>query len=330
MQNFRDYYAILGVTKEATFEEVKKAFKQAARKWHPDVNPGNKAAEEKFKEIKEAYDILSDEEKRLEYDRYSSYWRKGGNGKSRNLGLRTWGSTARSKTPREDYGQFSDFNSFVDDLLGRRREVKKGTPTGTRERVSVATADTYRTTNKKVAYTVPTRQKRDIEAELVLPLEKAYTGGSERIRLEDGRSLEVDMPPGMLSGQRIRLKNLGIDGGDLYLVVTVKPHAFFKLKGLDVYCQIPVTPVEAVLGGDLEVPTLDGLVKIKLPPGIPYGKRLRLAKKGFPDEQDRGFRGDQIVEVQIVTPSEITPEEKDLYDQLRQIESFKPRQNLPL
>lgn len=325
MQNFRDYYKLLGVTRDASFEEIKKAFKQAARKWHPDVNPGNKDAEEKFKEIKEAYDILSDEERRSEYDKYSRYWQKF-DGKSNRPRAKTWAGLARSNPPREDYAQFADFNGFIDELLNRRREAKVGTPTGSRERVAVATTDTYRTTNKKVAYTVPSRQRRDIEARLTLPLEKAYSGGSERIRLEDGRSLEVEMPPGMISGQRIRLKDLGIGGGDLYLVVTVAPHPVFAIAGSDVICPVPITPSEAVLGSEVEVPTLDGLVKIKLPPGVAHGKRLRMANKGYPNS--RGDRGDQIVEIQIATPQELTPEERELYEKLRQIETFKPRATL--
>ncbi|MBD1943649.1 J domain-containing protein, partial [Coleofasciculus sp. FACHB-712] len=170
--------------------------------------------------------------------------------------------------------------------------------------------------------------RRDVEARLTMPLEKAYQGGRERIRLEDGRSLEVDMPPGMVNEQRIRLKGQGIEGGDLYLKITVSPHAFFQVEGSDIFCQLPVTPSEAVLGGAVEVPTLDGLVKMTLPSGVGHGKRLRLAGKGYPT--GRGDRGDQLVEIQVVVPKTVTSQERELYEKLRQIETFKPRLDLPV
>lgn len=148
----------------------------------------------------------------------------------------------------------------------------------------------------------------------------------ERIRLEDGRSLEVEMPAGMVTGQIIRLRNQGINGGDLYLKITVEPHPLFKIEGTDIYCQIPITPSEAVLGGQVEAPTLDGLVKMTIPPGVRSGQRLRLAGKGYPS--DKGKRGDQLVEIQIVTPKNISQEERQLYEKIRQIENFRPRADL--
>ena len=154
-----------------------------------------------------------------------------------------------------------------------------------------------------------------------MPLERAYIGGPERIRLEDGRSLEVNMPGGMVSGQRIRLRNQGIAGGDLFLKITVSEHEFFKLEGDNIAC-------EAVLGGDIEVPTLDGWVKMKLPPGVISSQVLRLAEKGYPD--GRGGRGDQLVEIKIVPPKNLNDEERELYEKLRQIETFKPRRDLPV
>ena len=130
------------------------------------------------------------------------------------------------------------------------------------------TSDPFRSPRTKVAYTVntpPRTTRRDIEARLTLPLEKAYQGGNERIRLEDGRSLEVNMPLGMVTGQTIRLRNQGVGGGNLYLKITVEPHPLFKLEGLNILCQVPVTPSEAVLGGQVEAPTSDGPVKMTIP-----------------------------------------------------------------
>jgi curved DNA-binding protein len=174
--------------------------------------------------------------------------------------------------------------------------------------------------------TVDRETRRDLEARLTLPLERAYSGGTERIRLEDGRAIEVNLPPAMVSGQRIRLRNQGMGGGDLYLKITVSPHPFFRLEMSEICCELPLTPSEAVLGGDIEVPTLDGLVKMKLPPGVTSGKRLRLANKGYPT--GNGDRGDQLVEIQVLIPKEISEEERELYEKLRQIETFKPRQDL--
>jgi curved DNA-binding protein len=134
------------------------------------------------------------------------------------------------------------------------------------------------------------------------------------------------MPPAMVTGQRLRLRNQGVNGGDLYLKITVSEHSFFKLKNSDIFCELPLTPSEAVLGGEVEVPTLDGWVKMKLPPGVFSGQRLRLAGKGYPT--GNADRGDQLVEIQIVLPKEISEEERELYQKLRQIETFKPRKDL--
>lgn len=292
MQNLRNYYEILGVTNKASSDEVKRAYRALARKYHPDRNPGNKVAEEKFKDINEAYEVLSDAVKRSQYDQFSQAWgKKGGDNNSR-------------------YNPFDPFSRNND----------------TRRRAATVDVRDYRPGTTKRERPVARPSGRDIEAKLTLPLSKAYRGGRERIRLEDGRSLEVDMPPGMFDGQKIRLKGQGMNGGDLYLKITVARHPFFEVQDSDIYCQVPITPVEAVLGGAVEVPTIDGLVKMTLPPGVRSGQRLRLANKGYIGKT--GDRGDQLVEIQVVTPKEITEKEKELYTKLRKIETFKPRQNL--
>jgi curved DNA-binding protein len=187
--------------------------------------------------------------------------------------------------------------------------------------------DAYRPGKTKTSYTVNNRpQRRDIEARLSVPLEKAYSGWCERVRLEDGRSIEVEMPSGMMSGQKIRLKGQGFNGGDLYLKIDVSPHPFYQLQDGDIDCRVPVTPVEAILGRAIEVPTLDGPVKMNLPPGVQSGRRLRLAEKGYP--RPDGSRGDQIVEIEVVIPPEVPAEARELYEKLYQLETFKPRQKL--
>ncbi|MEG4169976.1 MULTISPECIES: J domain-containing protein [unclassified Microcoleus] len=384
MQNFRNYYLILGVPKDATADEIKKAYRRLARQLHPDVNPGDKSAEDRFKDINEAYDILSDLDKRAQYDQFSKFWKqKGFQGKQgvRLPNFKTWGNgKATRKKPAEevDFSDYSDFNKFLDQVLGRRREVRMATAN---DAAGVASSEPWSTASKKTSYvansrpprrdfddremrretvdremrrdvddreirrdivdretrrdvddremrreTVDREPRKDIEARLTLPLERAYSGGTERIRLEDGRAIEVTLPPAMVSGQRIRLRNQGMGGGDLYLKITVSPHPFFRLEMSDICCELPLTPSEAVLGGDIEVPTLDGLVKMKLPPGVTSGKRLRLANKGYPT--GNGDRGDQLVEIQVLIPKEISEEERELYEKLRQVETFKPRQDL--
>jgi curved DNA-binding protein len=374
MQNFRNYYQILGVPKDASADEIKKAYRRLARQLHPDVNPGDKSAEDRFKDINEAYDILSDFDKRAQYDRFSKFWKqKGFQGKQgvRLPNFKTWGnSKSNSKKTADDvdFSDYSDFNKFLDQVLGRRREVRMATAND----APLTSSEPWNTASRKTSYVANSREprrenvdreirreprdtddreirreprdtddreirrepkdtddreiRRDIEARLTLRLEKAYLGGTERIRLEDGRSIEVTLPPAMVSGQRIRLRNQGIGGGDLYLKITVSPHPFFRLEMSDICCELPLTPSEAVLGGDIEVPTLDGRVKMKLPPGVTSGKRLRLAGKGYPT--GNGDRGDQLLEILVLIPKEISDEERELYEKLRDIESFKPRQDL--
>ncbi|MGL5939217.1 MAG: DnaJ C-terminal domain-containing protein [Waterburya sp.] len=291
MQEVRNYYEMLGVDKNAPSNEIKKAYRTLAIKYHPDRNLGNKAAEEKFKDINEAYEVLSDQTRRVQYDQ----------------------SISRNKS-----GAFSNF--------GRNNNRSATKNANSDRRVRVDTQDYRPGTTKRERVVTSRPQRRDIEAKLTLGLDEAYRGGKRKIRLEDGRSLEVDMPMGMFDGQRIRLKGQGIEGGDLYLKITVARHPFFEIQGGNIYCQIPVTPTEAILGSAIEVPTIDGLVKVSVPNGVRSGQRLRLANKGYFDKS--GERGDQLVEIQIVTPKEITPEEKDLYEKLRELEQFNPRQNL--
>ncbi|GCL41221.1 J domain-containing protein [Anabaena sp. FACHB-1250] len=326
LQNFRDYYEILGVSKDASSEEIKKVYRRLARQYHPDLNPGNKEAEEKFKTIGEAYEILSDSSRRSQYDQFSRYWQQNGfAGNKQTPKSKGWNNRTNDRSSQDvDPSQFSDFESFVNQVIGvsNRKEPKSSSENTT-------TSDPFRSPRTKVAYTVntpPRANRRDIEARLTLPLEKAYQGGNERIRLEDGRSLEVTMPPAMVTGQTIRLRNQGISGGDLYLKITVDPHPLFKLEGANIFCQVPVTPSEATLGGQVEAPTLDGPVKMTIPPGVRSGQRFRLGNKGYPVEN--GQRGDQLVEIQILTPKNISPQERELYEKLREIETFKPRADL--
>ncbi|MEH2386130.1 MAG: DnaJ domain-containing protein, partial [Nostoc sp.] len=199
LPNFRDYYEILGVSKDASSEEIKKVYRRLARQYHPDLNPGNKESEEKFKDIGEAYEVLSDMAKRSQYDQFSRYWKqKGFAGNKQTPKAKTWQSNASDRNVNQevDPSQFSDFESFINQVIGVKNK------NGANNSTNGNTSDPFRSPRTKVAYTVntpPRTTRRDIEARLTLPLEKAYQGGNERIRLEDGRSLEVSMPPGMVT-----------------------------------------------------------------------------------------------------------------------------------
>ena len=381
MQNFRDYYEILGIAKTADAAEIKQAYRALARRYHPDLNPGDKAAEEKFKLLGEAYDVLSDTDKRQQYEEYSQYW----NQKGFKKGWRG-GKGRRRASAQEEYSAFEDFDNFVEQLLKQHQDGRDGggrspqqatpkpptrktpaakppipepepsseedwttrraarVPVDSWEEVTSATASNRaasRTIAQEQLESERSRQRRqsaysrqpsapsrrDAEADLTVPLEKAYAGGRERISLEDGRSLEVNMPPGMVTGQRIRLKGQGIDGGNLYLRIEVEPHPYFVLDEGNVYCQLPITPSEAVLGGTIAVPTLAGLVNMLIPPGVQPGQRLRLSGKGYP--VGPGLYGDQIVELTLVVPTVLDDEERALYQELRSLERFDPRANLP-
>jgi curved DNA-binding protein len=325
MENFRNYYEMLGVERNSPPDEIKKAFRRLARQYHPDLNPGDKGAEEKFKEFNEAYRVLSDPAARSQYDQFTRFWR----GKKNRTNPDFWNGNrgneakneSRAKT-EEDFSQFGDFNSFIDQILGRRPKPN----TYDRNEAEVGGGRRGRTSTvepeEDFRNVAPPRPK-NVEAELRLPLEKAYQGGRERIKLEDGRSLEVEMPAGMVPGHKIRLRGQGIANGDLFLKIEITPHHRFRLVGIDVHCALPVTPAEAVLGGFVEVPTLDGLVKISLPAGVTVGQKLRLAGKGFPDAD--GQRGDQLLEIQIALPKTVSQAERELYEKIRSIETFNPR-----
>jgi curved DNA-binding protein len=326
MQNFRNYFELLEVAQTASASDVKRAYRQMARKYHPDLNPGNKEAEERFKLLGEAYKVLSDPEKRTQYEDYSRFWKQKG----------VWGKGgAGQRLGRVDFSEFGDFNRFVDQLLNRRdrpAQDRRDRPKSVKDRrpesrpQSPPSSEPRRRNPAYDPASSRASHRRDAEANLTVPLERAYAGGQERVRLEDGRSLEVNMPAGMVTGQRIRLKGQGIGGGNLYLRIEVEPHAFFTVQGDEVFCRMPITPSEAALGGTVEVPTLDGPVRMTMPPGVQSGKRLRLAGKGYPLGQAR--QGDQIVELDVVVPTELSDRERALYAELHELSSFTPRADL--
>ncbi|MBT9313379.1 DnaJ C-terminal domain-containing protein [Leptothoe kymatousa] len=294
MQNFRDYYEILGIDPGADAQTIKHTYRRLARQFHPDLNPGDQEAEDRFKSLGEAYEILSDVERRAQYDDYRRYWLK--------------------QKSEADYRDLEDFDRFVDQLLNRQ-----GVP-------QVPTVPTPAAPKKSSSPNTSSLRRRDAEASLEIPLERAFHGGSERVRLEDGRALEVDMPPRMVTGQRLRLRGQGIKGGDLYLNIVVETHRFLTIQGRDVVCYLPLTPVEAVLGGQVTIPTLDGPVAMTIPAGIQPGRKLRLAGKGYGRLSEE--RGDQIVEIGIAIPQVLGEQEAELYEKLRLVEAHNPRSHM--
>ncbi len=317
MENFRNYYDILEVSREATASDIKQAYRKLARQYHPDLNPGDQAAEEQFKLVSEAYKVLSDDERRAQYEKFCAYWKQEGfkQGQSKSV----VGDLFGGRISLEDFGfgEFPDFNVFIDQLLSRR-------PTARRSDKDPSDSDYPADSASQGSATGSGR--RDAEANLTIPLEKAFRGGRERIRLEDGRSLEVNMPAGMVTGQRIRLRGQGVGGGNLYLRIQVDPHPFYTLQENDVYCRVPITPSEAALGSTIDIPTLDGPLRTPLPQGAQTGQILQLPGRGYP--VGREGRGDQIVELEVVVPTGLSDREKALYEELRQTERFRPRSNL--
>lgn len=323
---FQDYYEILGVPRTASEEEISKAYRKLARKYHPDVSK-EKGAEEKFKQLAEAYAVLKDPEKRKQYDALGPNWHAGedftpppgwqefrfefpGHGRGR----------GRAPSGFADVGGgFSDFFDllFGDGLgrFGRRTTRPEPGSWFTGEHVQ--------------------------EADITISLEEAYRGAAKSIVLQtveygpDGtprsvsKRYDVKIPPGVTAGSRIRLAGQGgvRPGGrersDLFLRVRIAPHAVFKLDKYDLHADVPVTPWEAALGAKVDVSTLNGRVKMTLPPGTPGGKRFRLRGKGFP--LPRGERGDLYVTIQITVPHTLTPQERALFQELQKSSSFNPR-----
>lgn len=296
----RDFYEVLGVEREASADDIRRAYRKLARKYHPDVNK-DPDAEERFKQVSEAYDVLSDADKRERYDRLGAAWRQAGagSGAARPAGF----DAGDFGGVRVDLGE-SDLSDLFDTLLGGadRRAGAGGFA----------------------------RPGTDHEAVLELPLEEAARGGRRSITLDDGRSYEFDIPTGVRPGQRIRLSGEGEPGtgggphGDLFLRVRLKPHRRFRLDGRDLYADLPVSPWEAALGAEVEVPTLDGRVRVRVPAGSSSGRRLRLRGQGFPGP--RGGHGDLYAAVKIMVPKRLTDDERELFEKLAGKSSFDPRQ----
>ncbi len=309
--DFKDYYAILGVSKTASPEEIKRAYRKLARKHHPDLNPGDNDSETKFKEINEANEVLSDPEKRQKYDQFGQHWNQPG--------------YTEAPQPREangangNFDQYDDFDAFINDLLGGKRGSSRTYQAG---------SDGFSDFGGGFRSQAPAP---DTEAAIALTFSEAFHGVQKRLQLGED-TINVRIPAGARPGSRIRLKGKGRlspfsqQRGDLYLNIEMLPHAFFRFDGDDLICDIPIRPDEAVLGAQITVPTPHGNLSMKVPQGVQSGKSLRLRGKGW--TLPNGGHGDLLARLQIVTPKDLSPIEQDYYEKIRENSSFNPRAHL--
>jgi curved DNA-binding protein len=301
---FRDYYEVLGVPRGASADEIRSAYRRLAREYHPDVNK-QEGAEDRFKEISEAYEVLRDPEKRERYDRLGANW-KAGQDVSGATGVDGFEGFEGFEGVGGAFGD-GDFSDFFEGLFGGR-------------------AGGRRTRGFEGAFS---GRGTDLEAVIELTLEEAAAGGKRRITLGDGRDYEVNIPAGVRDGQRIRLGGEGGAGlgggpaGDLFLRVRLKPHPRFRIRGRDLEVDVPVAPWEAALGATVEVPTLQGRARVKVPAHSSCGRRLRLRGEGMPGSD--GNAGDLYAAVKIVVPKRLKREERDLFERLAEVSSFDPR-----
>ncbi len=329
---YKDYYETLGVNREASEKEIKDTYRKLARKYHPDVNPGDKKSEEKFKEINEAYEVLGDSEKKTKYDQLGANWQAGSDFRPPpgwegvNVRMGDFGGFGGS-------GGLGDFSDFFSSLFGQRQGGGFSQRTAGRGRGWKARGN-------------------DIDAELKITLEEAFSGGARSVTLQKQetcpgcggkglvgkkscaacngmgvkvkpRRLDIKIPAGIKDGTKMRLAGQGEEGigggpaGDLYLYIKLEPHPHFTVLGYDVQIELPLMPWEAVLGAEVEVLTLKGYAKMKITPGTQSGQRLRLRGQGLSGKG--GKRGDQFVKIKILVPKEIDEKETHIYEELAKL-----------
>ena len=310
---FRDYYETLGVSKTASEDEIRSAFRKLARKHHPDVAKDKKTAEEKFKQINEAYEVLSDPEKRRKYDQLGEHWNQPGGfqpppqwGAGQPGGGFRWGSGENGGVEFEFGG--TGFSDFFEAFFGGGRGRSAFGGFGQRE--------------------VTAERGNDVEADIMVTLEEALHGSTRQVSLRRAGSkktetYQVKIPRGVREGQRIRLAGQGEAGerggksGDLFWRVCLARHPDFSVEGSDLVHEMKIAPWQAVLGDKLIVPTLEGNARLKLPPGTQVGQRFRLRERGLPGVS--GQRGDLYVVVQIALPKKLTETEREIWEQLARL-----------
>ena len=294
---YQDYYQILGVGRDAETSDIKKAYRKLARQYHPDVN-SEASAEDKFKQVNEAYEVLKDKDKRQAYDRFGADWKHGQQFDGAGFGGGNYGQ-----------GGFSggDFSDFFESIFGGGFQQQAG--------------GGFRQTAQRGA---------DQQLKLDITLEEAFNGGAKTIQFarsqgsSEMKKLKINIPKGVANGQKMRLAKQGQsspnggDAGDLYLEMNILPHRLFKLEDRNVTLRLPITPWEAANGASLTVPTLSGSVELKIKPGMQSGQKMRLKDKGMPG-------GDQFVEIMIQTPPADSDEAKAFYQKMQSQFDYNPR-----
>lgn len=326
---FKDYYRVLDVDRDATADDIKKAFRKLARQYHPDVAKDKKSAEARFKEINEAHEVLSDPVKRRKYDELGANWQQEAAG-SPPPGAGRW-SSAENAAGQEYHFGGTGFSDFFEQFFGgaRARGSPFDDPFGRpRSRRGTAASDSD--------YAM---RGTDVEGDILVTLDEALNGSLRQISLQridpstgeqETETFTVRIPPGAQDGRRIRVRNKGSPGsggaepGDLYLRVRFAAHPDFDVRGADLYHEIGVAPWEAVLGAQLLVPTLSGSVKLRIPPGTANGRHLRVRGQGLP-KSPGGERGDLYVVIRIEVPTDIGPDERAQWERLAQTSRFDPR-----
>jgi curved DNA-binding protein len=314
--DFKDYYEILGVPPDAEKKVIKQTYRQLARKHHPDLNPGNKEAEEKFKTINEAYQVLSDAEKRKKYDELRAQyqrWQQTG-GRHQDFDWQNWSAQpgqgvrvqyASAEDLEDLFGSESPYSDFFNNIFGQVRGRGRGSGRGAAPRP---------------------RRGRDVEYEVDLTLEEAYHG-TDRLLEIDGHRIQAAIPPGVRTGSRVRLSGQGEPGqnsgpaGDLYLIVNILPNETFEREGDDLHIDVPVDIFTAVAGGEIRIPTLERPLILKIPPRTNAGRSFRLRGKGMPHLGAPKTHGDLFALVRLVLPDPLTDQE---VNSIRELASSRP------
>jgi len=315
---YKDYYKILGVDRDVSEKEIKRAYRRLARQFHPDVNPDDKQAEEKFKEINEAYEVLSDSDKRAKYDRLGASWQQWQR-TGRDSGQYDWsqwyaGGPGGTRVEWSgDLGDLFGGGAGADAFSDFFRAIFGGM--GGAGRAS-STDDLFRRSAGQRA-----ARGRDVEAPVEITLEEAFHGAARMLE-RDGRRIRVKIPPGARNGSKVRIAGKGEQGygggspGNLYLNITVRPHPVFERDGDDLRCGVEVDLYTAVLGGEARVPTLDGDVSLKIPPGTSGGKTFLLRGKRMPKSSAPKQHGNLLATVQIQVPQNLSTRERELFEEL--------------
>jgi curved DNA-binding protein len=298
---FIDYYKVLEIDKSATEAEVKKAFRKLARKYHPDLNPNDKEAEQKFKEVNEANEVLSHPENRKKYDQYGEDWKHSEEfEKSRQQQSRSRGGQQGGFGGFEGFSGGGDYSDFFESMFG-------GRASGGRSQ---------------------TRQSKggDYNAELNLDLKDVYTTQKRELTI-NGKKIRLTIPAGVENGQIIKISGMGAEGsnggpkGDLYITFTIENNTKFKLEKHNLYSTVDLDLYAAILGGEITVDTFDGKVKLKVMPGTQNGTKVKLKGKGFPVYKKEGHFGDLYITYQIVIPANLSEKEKELFEELAKLKS---------